>query len=166
MSTTPLNRWEKFMAKIAGQEVDIEPLNRTEQFYDEIAQKTDAALTPTITEPSDGDVIKYDATEGKWVNGEGGGSGGGVLVVNVTGSVVEGKTVMTCDKTAGEMAAALEAGGLILRFDTGDGAYDYTSITQAMVDPDGYTFVPAAAESSVFTAASASDYPSTGGSPK
>ena len=92
--------------------------------------------------------------------------GGGVLVVNVTESEVEGSTVSTCDKTAGEMAAALEAGGLILRGDAGGGAYFYMGITQARVDPAGYTFIPIDEQFGVFTATSASEYPKSVEGPK
>ena len=77
--TEPLNRWEKFMAKIAGQDVDIEPLNREEQFYDEIAENVNS--------------------------GGGGGSGGGALVVGVTYD--ESTDASTCDKTWAEINAAV-----------------------------------------------------------
>lgn len=93
--------------------------------------------------------------------GSGGGGGGGVLVVNLTESEVNGTTVLTCDKTAGEMAAALEAGGLVMRFDL-DGAPLYRFLLTAMiVEGEMYSFALPEGMPGPFTAASASDYPST-----
>lgn len=94
-------------------------------------------------------------------NGGGGGGGSGVLVVNVT-TASNGKT-QVCDKTAGEMAAALENGGLIFRVGL-NGAYVYQPLASATI-ADGETYSFAAGET-VFTATSASDYPAYGVGPK
>jgi hypothetical protein len=130
------------MAKIAGQDVDIQPLNREEQFYDEIAQKTDAALTPTITEPSDGDVIKYDATTGKWVNGEGGGSGGGgILVVNATHK----GSAYVLDKTAAEISSAANSNAVIMIRATTESGSSISPAAEVYVASGGeYQFVVSA----------------------
>jgi hypothetical protein len=63
-------------------------------------------LLMLVSEPQDGDVLKYDAANGMWVAGAesgGGGSGGGYLKVSMD---AEG----TLDKTWKEISDALSAG--------------------------------------------------------
>lgn len=85
---------------------------------------------------------------------------GGVLVVNVTESEVEGSMVSTCDKTAGEMAAALESGGIIFRVGYGDDSNYYT-LVNASVAAGNYSFSDSG--SITYEAASASEYPTSSG---
>ena len=88
--------------------------------------------------------------------------GGGVLVVNVTFD--ESTETEICDKTAGEMTAALESGGIIFRqYDEGDGVYYYSTLKTAGISDEEYYFE---SQGTQYSASSASEYPSTGGGPK
>jgi len=164
MSLTPLTRWEKFMAKIAGQDVSISPLSRKEQFYDDIATtsstlQTKAAATPpfSVSEPTDGQTLVYDATDEVWKNGAGGG-GGGALVVNVTVA----DDVVTCDKTAGEMAEAYLSGTVVIAVPSeGAGFNDnyYLVVWAEWSDDGSYDFHTTIGD--VYSADTASDYPAS-----
>jgi hypothetical protein len=70
-----------------GEEITSDKLNHIEKGIEE------AGLPREITDPQDGQTLKYDAASGKWVNGEGGGSG--PLVVTAT----EGLDGTTMDHT-------------------------------------------------------------------
>lgn len=77
-----------------GEEITSEKLNHIEKGIEE------AGLPREITDPQDGQTLKYDAASGKWVNGEGG-SGGGTLQVNIVYD-----TQLQLDKTWQEIADA------------------------------------------------------------
>ena len=64
------HKWKK------GEEITSDKLNHIEKGIEE------AGLPREITDPQDGQTLKYDAASGKWVNGEGG-SGSSTLVVSV-----------------------------------------------------------------------------------
>ena len=87
----------------------------------------------------------------KGLGGSGGGSSGGVLVVNVT----ESSNVYTCDKTAGEMKTAFENGVLLIKQTEGDSYYEEPCL--GFMYNGGYTFN---SSSYAYTAQSESDYPS------
>jgi hypothetical protein len=88
--------------------------------------------------------------------GGGGGTGGGLLV-NVIHDEVAG--TFTCDKTAGEMAAVLEAGGsIVFKASDSDIAY-YGLLETATIAPNNYSF---AWGINTYDAASADDYPVSG----
>ena len=53
---------------------------------DELGEMTDV----DITEPENGQVLKYNATTGKWENGEGGSSGDSTLTADVTSNLAVG----------------------------------------------------------------------------
>lgn len=151
MSLTPLNRWETFMAKIAGKDVDISPLNRREHFYEDIAKKSASVPAMEIEDPTDGQTLVYDATDDVWKNAAGS-SGGGVLVVNVT--VAE--DVYTCDKTAGEIIAAFP---LVVFLQTGEFGTEAYWVVWYVYDPDyGYHIITLSGTE--YTAATENDYPS------
>lgn len=69
-----------------------------------------------VSSPSDGQVLKYDGTSQKWVNGSAGGGGGSSLVVTLTattGTTIDLATMsaqssasVNADKTYAEMKAA------------------------------------------------------------
>lgn len=65
-----------------GEEITSEKLNHIEKGIEE------AGLPREITDPQDGQTLKYDAASGKWVNGEGGGSTA-PLVVSKSGQGAE-----------------------------------------------------------------------------
>lgn len=90
--------------------------------------------------------------------GGGGGSGGGVLVVNVTYD--ESTNTSTCDKTADEMAAALESGGIIFRASVVGGEYTYFALSSAYVTSGAYRFETS---SDTFQASSPDEYPASHG---
>lgn len=91
-----------------------EPITRKEMYLNAIARNgggggggssTLSGLTDVdISNPSDGQTLVYNATSGKWENGAGG--GGGVLVVNITGTFDPGLVSGTMDKTFAEIAAS------------------------------------------------------------
>lgn len=63
-----------------GEEITSDKLNHIEKGIEE------AGLPREITDPQDGQTLKYDAASGKWVNGEGGSGGSSTLVVTATGN--------------------------------------------------------------------------------
>lgn len=91
---------------------------------------------------------KYEAS----YEDSGGGSGGGVLLVNGTTDV---NFIVTLDKTAGEILAALESGVV---FVTTDQSYERTLINS--YNPHDYEFNAAG---STYMASTADDYPTSGG---
>lgn len=80
--------------------------------YDSTSEKwvngSAAAFDPDIDDPQNGDVIKYDSTAEKWVNGS---AGGGVVTV---GSVDTTEMTVSLDKTAGVLWTAFTAGRPII----------------------------------------------------
>lgn len=117
----------------------------------------DSAPVFEVEEPTDGQVLAYDGDSGKWKNADaGGGSGGGVLVVNATVS----ENAITCDKTAGEMAAAYLSGGVVIVVPAdGPGFNDnYYLVVWAEWSDDGdYSFHTFSGDE--YSADTASDYP-------
>lgn len=112
-------------------------------------EKKADAFAPTITSPSNGDVIKYDSSTGKWVNGEGGG-GGGATVVHFT---MDGSGKKTLDVKAGALYAACEQGPVFIQ--GYDIAYSCELIQYFLYDEsDGYMF-------NDYSAQTADDYPAT-----
>ena len=73
-------------------------------------EKKADAFAPTITSPSNGDVIKYDSSTGKWVNGEA--SGGGATVIGA--DIDTGTHTITLTMKAGALYAAAQTGLVIL----------------------------------------------------
>jgi hypothetical protein len=61
-----------------GEEITSEKLNHIEKGIEEAG----GDIQTNITDPQDGQTLKYDAASGKWVNAEGGGSS--TLVVHTT----------------------------------------------------------------------------------
>lgn len=94
-----------------GEEITSEKLNHIEKGIEE------AGLPREITDPQDGQTLKYDAASGKWVNAEGGGSG--KLIVNAT---TDSDThITTLDKTWQEIFDASPNVVLQQRIPIGDG---------------------------------------------
>ena len=123
-------------------------------------------MSYTPTEWKTGDVV----TSAKLNKLEQGVAASGVLVVNVT-TASDGETKV-CDKTAGEMVAALESGGIIFRTvlsEDGAGGYQYTPLLSAIgADDETYYSFVTGFDSVIlsFAATSASEYPVTGEGPK
>lgn len=125
-------------------------------------------MSYTPTEWKTGDVVtsaKLNKLE------QGVADSSGVLVVTVT-DASDGENKV-CDKTAGEMAAALENGGIIFRTtvlsEDGAGGYQYTPLLSAMGADDEtyYSFITGFDTVMLsFTATSASEYPVSGQDPK
>lgn len=62
-----------------------------------------------ISNPTNGQTLVYNATSGKWENGES--AGGGALVVHATwGDTPETENTLTLDKTWNEITAAAQVG--------------------------------------------------------
>lgn len=79
-----------------GEEITSEKLNHIEKGIEE------AGLPREITDPQDGQTLKYDAAKGKWVNAEATSGGSSTLVVSAT---MNGAN-MTLDKTWQEISDA------------------------------------------------------------
>ena len=61
-----------------GEEITSDKLNHIEKGIE-----AGGDIQTNITDPQDGQTLKYDAASGKWVNGEGGGSSTLVATVNL-----------------------------------------------------------------------------------
>jgi hypothetical protein len=85
-----------------------------------------------VSEPQDGDVLKYDAANGMWVAGAesgGGGSGGGILVAHLD------TTTYAIDKTWKEVHDAMADGIIVLIPFVEDGfAYNYIAMSAIIAD--------------------------------
>ena len=71
----------------------------------------------TITSPSNGQALIWDATNSKWVNGSAGGGGGGEadsLTITEGIDPVSGDPVITADKTYAEIEALMVAGDMTI----------------------------------------------------
>lgn len=73
-----------------------------------------AGLTDVdISNPSDGQVLVYNATSGKWENGRSP-SGSGLLIVNALATTTNDGSTLTFDKTFSELKSAYDDGAVIL----------------------------------------------------
>ena len=97
ITSDKLNHIEKGIEEAGLPREITDPQDGQTLKYDAEKEKfvnADAAIETNITNPTDGQTLKYDAESGKWVNGEG---GSGKLVVNATTDA--GTNVKTLDKT-------------------------------------------------------------------
>lgn len=103
ISSEKLNKMEAGIEYACSLEHEVEdPTEGQVLKYDAEKEKFvngDVAIETNIQNPTDGQTLKYDAASGKWVNAEGGGSTT-PLVIHVAGNP------LTMDKTAGEIKAA------------------------------------------------------------
>lgn len=99
ISSEKLNKMEAGIEYACSLEHEVEdPTEGQVLKYDAEKEKFvngDVAIETNIQNPTDGQTLKYDAESGKWVNGEGGSGGSGPLIVTVT----EGLDSATLDKT-------------------------------------------------------------------
>lgn len=124
-----------------GEEITSDKLNHIEKGIEE------AGLPREITDPQDGQTLKYDAASGKWVNGEGGGSGR--LIVNVTTN----GSITTLDKTWQEIADAYP-NVCAIGYDSGNFIY-YLPVV-GYEDGEYKVFI----DTNAYTTSSATGYPS------
>lgn len=164
MSLTPLNRWETFMAKIAGKDVDISPLNRREHFYEDIAKKSASVPAMEIEDPTDGQTLVYDADDDVWKNAAAPSEGG--LVVTVTEDTSGENPVYTMDKTWKEISDAAASGLVMCVYASSEGETNYSFIYEVGHDElVGYWANPFASGGfpngdDGYIAATETDYPS------
>lgn len=113
-----------------------------------------AGLTDVdLTNPTDGQILVYDAATVKWVNGSVG--SGGVTIVNA----VENENSYVLDKTWQEIA---DAPLCIVKRPLGDSVVWFEYITMCGYNPvDGYAVITftSPGEEVVYVAASANEYP-------
>lgn len=88
-----------------GDVITAAKLNNMETGIYDATEAAAAAFAPDIDDPQDGNVIKYDGTAGKWVNG----TASGGMVVPVLTTADQGIT-WTCSHTYAEIAALITAG--------------------------------------------------------
>ena len=75
----PITTREKFLAKAAGMDVETpKPVTREEHYLEAIAEggSVESLKDVQIEDPENGEVLKYDAEQGKWINGTASGGGG------------------------------------------------------------------------------------------
>lgn len=76
---TPAPNLEKFAAKAAGMGIETPtPVTNMEKYLDAIANggSIESLRDVAIEDLENGEVLKYDAEQGKWVNGTASGGGG------------------------------------------------------------------------------------------
>lgn len=125
-----------------GEEITSEKLNHIEKGIEE------AGLPREITDPQDGQTLKYDAASGKWVNAEGGGSS--TLVVNVNDGTFD-KTWQEIDDAFPNVKIKGQSNTTLLPIDIGSSSGNYyldvlqinsqgavEPITYAASSSDGY----------------------------
>lgn len=125
ISSEKLNKMEAGIEYACSLEHEVEdPTEGQVLKYDAEKEKFvngDAAIETNIQNPTDGQTLKYDAASGKWVNGEGGGSSR--LLVGVNETQEGSDTVYTLDHTWQEIADAYP-NVYTLRDDDGNLYYD------------------------------------------
>ena len=129
----PLTRKEIFLAKIAGEDIDIEPLTREEVFLNQIAE-----------------------------SGGGGGGGGGGSAVICEGDYDIETEAMTARMTAGELFAAIQNGSVVIFHiaDEDTSLYGYLFVLSVAQMPGMYMFTVNFGESfRNLTASSEDEYP-------
>lgn len=130
-----------------GEEITSDKLNHIEKGIEE------AGLPREITDPQDGQILKYDAASGKWVNGQGGGSG--TLVVTAT----DDNDVSTLDHTWQEISDAFPKVELV----SADGEREF--IIKADIVGNDYAVVVMSAggsEAIIYSTDSPTGYPTLG----
>lgn len=124
------------------------PQTRGEQYLNAMATG-DTSGIPDYPHTREEQYLDYIAKNG-------GGGGGGVMVVNVSITTEDETTIYTCDKTAAEMAAAMQTGWVV--FSTlEDGGFFYVLCVSAEFVGGAYRFSAAGFD---FTASAGTDYPS------
>ena len=75
---TPETRHEMFLAAAAGESVEKpEPITREEMFLNAVGNGSIESMKDVqIEDPENGEVLKYDAEQEKWINGTASGGGG------------------------------------------------------------------------------------------
>lgn len=93
-----------------GDVITAAKLNNMETGIYDATEAAADAFVADIDDPQDGDVIKYDSTAEKWVNGAAGG-GSASLVTNGTLDATDPQAItVTLDKTASEIYTAFSGG--------------------------------------------------------
>lgn len=139
-----------------GEEITSDKLNHIEKGIEE------AGLPREITDPQDGQTLKYDAAKGVWVNVESG-SGSSTLVVNATTDDETGIT--TLDKTWKEISDAFKAGMPVLIASSDE----ETNIVDLVLHVGRYSYTGSPvsyeirASNTTFGADSETGYPTAGG---
>ena len=96
-----------------GDVVTSNKLNNMETGIYDANEASASAFAPDIDNPQDGDIIKYDGTAGKWVNGSASGGSGGSLKVTVTVDTSSANMKMVMDKTWQEIYDAFSDGNFV-----------------------------------------------------
>ena len=88
-------------------------------------------FSPDISNPQDGQVLVYDGTAGKWVNGAGG--GGSSLMVEAILTVEQDTPIITLDKTWQEIRDAVDDGKTVnIIMDNNEGQKQETNFLQIL----------------------------------
>lgn len=84
-----------------------EMVNQLDEKVNNIETDLSGLTDTTITSPTDGQVLKYDQTTGKWINGN---DNGELFVGTMTNGIGENGEYWSCDKTWAEIYNAYQAG--------------------------------------------------------
>ena len=105
-----------------------------------ISNATLAGLSDTtVSSPSNGQILQYDSTSSKWVNGA---LPSDIMVVNLTGTQDQqtGDYTYTADKTYAQITAHINNGGYVVcnyngaRFELDTVGYDYVRFRRTGID--------------------------------
>lgn len=104
-----------------GDVITAAKLNNMETGIYDATEAAAAAFAPDIDDPQNGDVIKYDSTAEKWVNGTASGGSEMVVPTFTIASIQDQTPVLECDMTYQEVMAACQNGTCVsAKFDTGE----------------------------------------------
>ena len=143
----PLTRIETFLAAAAGENVELpEPETRIEKYLAVIAGK---AGVPAVEASDKGKFLHTNESTGALEWAEGGGSGGGVLVVTDTDG--------TLDKTWQEIHDAI-ANGIVYLYDSANGFNSGIIFRASEEDNKGTMYYNIRAVGGVYATATVIDY--------
>ena len=89
-----------------GDVITAAKLNNMETGIYDATEAAADAFVADIDDPQNGDVIKYDSTAGKWVNGEGGGNSGNIIPIV---SAADYSSTFTCNYTFAQLLELFDA---------------------------------------------------------
>lgn len=107
-----------------GDVITAVKLNNMETGIYDATEAAANAFVADIDSPQDGDVIKYDGTAEKWVNGAASGGGTPVIPEITVGRDESDNNTYSCNMTFSQVSAAVASGNcFFLKELASDGAY-------------------------------------------
>lgn len=107
---SPVTYGQKFYAKAAGMDVDLpEDITPEQKYLKAIAERGESIGNigdVEIDNPENGEVIKYDAEQGKWINGTASGGGGTSDYTDLTNKPKINGVTLAGNKSLDDIGAA------------------------------------------------------------